>query len=253
VTAPTGVDWDPEYVALARSDLLARLARAAYGEAYPLELRPYGATTWPLLQEIAGWLVPPGRAGGTLLDLGCGEGGPGLWLAGATGATLIGLDFSTEALRRARAIAASLPYAGRHYLINATFTATGLRTGGIDAAVSLDALTYCDEPAAAFAELGRVLRPGGRVAATVHEAADEGSVRDYRPVVERAGLALRHYAEVPGWREPTRRNYRLWLERADELRAELGAEVAAVLLEEAERMVDSLDGRRQMLLVAVRS
>lgn len=40
--------------------------------------------------------------GGTLLDLACGRGGYGLEIAARTGARLVGVDFSAEAVRQAR-------------------------------------------------------------------------------------------------------------------------------------------------------
>jgi SAM-dependent methyltransferase len=245
-----GADWDPEFAAIASSDLLPRLARLAYGESYPVELRPYGATTWPLLREIADRLALP--RGGSLLDLGCGEGGPGLWLAARAGATLVGVDFSAEALRSAARTAARLADPPPHRFVAGTFTATGLPAGSVDAAVSLDALTYCPDPVPAFAEVGRVLRPGGRLVATLHEVARGVGIADYRPLVSEAGLRLVHHAEVAGWREPTARNYALWVEHADELRAELGKDVADVLLAEAAELAPRLAARRQVLLVAAR-
>src|SRR5690348_6008043 len=40
-------------------------------------------------------------AGGTLVDLACGRGGYGLEISARTGARLIGVDFSAEAVRQA--------------------------------------------------------------------------------------------------------------------------------------------------------
>lgn len=259
-----GAEWDPEYAVIARSDLLPRLAREAFGPQYPHELRPYGFTTWPLLQEIGQRLSI--RTGHTLLDLGTGEGGVGLWLAQAYGARLIALDFSAEALRAAVKLADRLTdrLPERRHRIplqreyrHATFTDTGLRSNVVDAAVCLDALQYCPDKPGALQELRRVLRPTGRFALTAPEvdaaSARDGDVTDYTRLVEEAGLRVVHHAEVPGWREPTRRNFELWLEHADTLRAELGATVARTLLDEASDVLTRLAERRYILLVGTRS
>jgi SAM-dependent methyltransferase len=258
VTSPEpsgGQDWDPEYAALSGSDLLPRLAREALGDEYPFELRPYGFTTWPLLHEVLENLGP--LDGGTLLDLGCGEGGPGLWLARAAGASLIGLDFSAEALRTAARWAQRFPQAPPARFLQASFTETGLPDQTVDAAVCLDALAYCPDPQRAFFELHRILRSGGRFVFTVAEYASgaqngPGEVADHRVYVRAAGLVVRRYAEVPGWRERAGRLFELWLGHADALRGELGADVGGMLLSEAEDVLRRLDQRRQVLLVGER-
>jgi SAM-dependent methyltransferase len=256
--APGGAAWDPEYAALSRSDLLPRLARQAFGDQYPQELRPYGFTTWPLLREIGKRLGI--RAGQTLLDLGTGEGGIGLWLAQEHGARLIALDFSAEALRAAALLAHRLHDqvkvpVQREYR-HATLTETGLRSTTVDTAVCLDALQYCADKIGALRELHRVLRPGGRFALTAPEILPDcvraEDVSDYRPLIEEAGLRVLHHAEIPGWREPTRRNFELWLGHADRLRAELGPTVAATLLDEAADVIARLPDRRYMLIVGAR-
>jgi cyclopropane fatty-acyl-phospholipid synthase-like methyltransferase len=42
--------------------------------------------------------------GQKIADLGCGRGGPGQWIAGITGAAVVGIDFSAVALDQARGL-----------------------------------------------------------------------------------------------------------------------------------------------------
>jgi ubiquinone/menaquinone biosynthesis C-methylase UbiE len=250
----SGADWDPEYAVIARGDLLPRLAAQAFGPDYPAELRPYGFTTWSLLTEIGERLAV--RPGEWLLDLGCGEGGPGLWLAQRAAAHLIAMDFSLGALRAATGLAARLPQPPRRTAVVGSFTATGLADASVAAVLCLDALQYGEDKPAAFRELRRVLRPGGRFAITAVEVpvgvAADGEVADYAALAERAGLRVTHHAEVPGWRAPVSRNFELWQAHADELRAELGDPVAKVLLDEAAEVLERLPARRYVLLAGDR-
>src|SRR2546428_13275150 len=87
--------------ATAHSELVWRLAAQAYGEDYPSEVQPWGMTTfWVLGRCVSGLRVGPGHL---LVDLACGRGGPGLWLARATGADFICIDCLTVAVETASA------------------------------------------------------------------------------------------------------------------------------------------------------
>ncbi len=74
-----------------------------YSEAGPV----WSGRVNPTLKEVAASL-DPGRA----LDIGCGEGGDAVWLA-EHGWTVVGLDLSSVALRRAEAAAAERGVGGR--------------------------------------------------------------------------------------------------------------------------------------------
>ncbi|HET8640511.1 MAG TPA: class I SAM-dependent methyltransferase, partial [Pseudonocardiaceae bacterium] len=192
--------------------------------------------------------------GSRLLDLGCGEGGPGLWLASQADAELIGVDFSLVALRSAARRASAFLPAGRSRFVAGAFSAIGLADASIDAAVSFDAFIFCADKAAGFRELHRVLRPGAHFAFTLAEVIDPAQatglrLADHRPLVAAAKLQILHYAETEGWREPQRRTYQLWLEHADDLRADLGEATAEALLDEARRVGAQLDSMRRMLLI----
>jgi len=53
-------------------------------------------------EAIPSWLKNSGSAGSTLLDLACGRGAYGLLIARQAGTSLIGVDFSAQALAEAR-------------------------------------------------------------------------------------------------------------------------------------------------------
>jgi SAM-dependent methyltransferase len=255
----TLTDWDPEYAMVAAGDLLPRLAYLAWGEEYPLELRPYGFTTRTLLERLHRHLDL--RPDGTLADLACGEGGPGWWLARTGGARLLGVDWSIVGVRAAARLAGRLDPTHTvdvRYVV-ATLTGVGLADASVDAAVCLDALMYCEDRPAAFAEMYRVLRPGGRWAITAQEAAGRASPHPngpglprYRPIAEAAGLVVDVEEGVAGWSAGVRRNFELWLEHADDLRRELGEEISSILLGEAAEVLTTLGERRQVLLLGTR-
>jgi len=156
-------------------------------------------------------------AGGTLVDLACGRGGYGMEIAARTGARLIGVDFSAEAVRQAREQA-------RRRDVTADFRvgdlrATGLDAGSADAVLCVDAIQFAVPPAAAYSEIRRILAPGGRVVLTCWEpctADDERLPERIRRVDLRAGLAGAGFASVevgerPAWRA---RERSMWEEAA---------------------------------------
>ena len=59
--------------------LLADLLQRAMGDDYPVDVDPSSSCTQSLLAHILEMLAL--RPGDLLVDLGCGRGGPGLWLA----------------------------------------------------------------------------------------------------------------------------------------------------------------------------
>ena len=114
--------------------------------------------------------------GGTVLDLACGRGAYGLLIAGETGASLIGVDFSGQAVSEAREQAARLGVGHARFQVG-TLTATGLPDASVEAVLCTDAIQFPDEPPAAYDEIRRVLRPGGRVVLTCWEPVDRADER----------------------------------------------------------------------------
>jgi SAM-dependent methyltransferase len=232
-----------------------RIWRSVYGDEYPEGVDPYSFVSRTELNLIARELgVGPGDLFG---DLGCGRGGPGLWLAANTGADLVGVDISTIALQAATARAASLELGDRARYRLGTFAETGLPLGALDAIVSIDALIFAPDKAVALAEFARVLRPGGRLAVTTwdyHRRPDgrPPQVDDHRPFLAAAGFTVLSYEDTVDWRGRMTAISAGLAAAAEEIAEETGEPIAAVRagMEQARRSVD--DMIRRVLILAVR-
>src|SRR5205085_5823626 len=101
--------------------------------------------------------------------VGCGRGGPGLWLAQQLGARLTGVDFSPVGVAHARERGPRFLAPGTYEFVVADAAATGLADGCADAIVCLDVFQVLPEPAPVAAEMRRLLRPGGPFVLTTWE------------------------------------------------------------------------------------
>jgi ubiquinone/menaquinone biosynthesis C-methylase UbiE len=198
-------------------------------------VQPFSSCCWWLLgQLVTGLRLRPDD---TLVDLGCGRGGPGLWLARALSTQLVALDFSPEAVELTAARAQSFLPADRATFQVGTFDATGLPPATAHGVVSIDALPFAPDRDAAVAEARRILAPGGRLVFTAgqrHEI-EPGSNSNWERRLTDAGFEIETRTVHPCHHEHWRRLYALWQEHADGLRRELGEDVTAELLAEAER------------------
>lgn len=142
----------------------------------------------------------------TLLDLACGRGAYGLLVARQAGSRVIGVDFSALALDEAQEQAAAMGVANASFRVG-ELTATGLPDASAEAVLCTDAIQFADEPAAAYDEIRRVLKPGGRVALTCWEPLDRADDRlppRLRRVDLAAGLRQAGFTDVevrdrPSW------------------------------------------------------
>jgi SAM-dependent methyltransferase len=204
----------------------------------PPEVEPFSFVSTDLLTFVADALaVAPGAH---LVDLGCGRGGPGLWLARHTGAHLTGIDWAPAAVEQATARAPLFARADHATFHVADLTATGLPDATADAVVSLDALHFAPDPHAAAAEVTRLLRPASRFVLTGWQPVTTDDPRlaprhrhDWPAVLAGAGL---HHITVhtrPAWTTLNRRLFDLALAAGDpgddESLANLQAEARAAL------------------------
>lgn len=226
-----------------------------YGDEYPAGLEIYSFTTRSELRRIAESLALPRE--GTLVDIGCGRGGPGLWVAGATGAALLGIDIAASALVAARAQAVRLRLADRAEFRLGSFEATALPDDFADAIMSVDALLFTPHKGAALRELARIARPGARLVLTTWDFDGQPpnrppQVSDHRDIARDAGFDVIAYDDTPHWLEYQRALAARLLERTSDLAAESGQSPEQVREENLEMEAIFAFQRRRVLMVAQR-
>jgi cyclopropane fatty-acyl-phospholipid synthase-like methyltransferase len=120
------------------------------------------------------------RPGVRLLDLGCGRGYPGLYLAQTTGCSVAGSDLPPASLRLANERARRERLTRRSWLLAASAVQPPFRAESFDAIVHTDVLCCLRPKLAVLRACHRLLRPGGRMAFTTIYIAPGVSARDYR-------------------------------------------------------------------------
>lgn len=238
-----GVDrqrWDAAH-AVSATPTFSRIKRQTICAHLPEGIEP--TTLWPAwpLEKVAAALDL--TAGETMVDLGCGRGEVGLWIARHLEVDWIGVDPSPVGL----SIAAEQVDAGvgarSAKLVEGHFLATGLGDASADAVLILDALHFSPDVPATLAEVTRVLRPGRRLLVVGPQQTDP------RPALRDAGFTIERDEQTPGWLEEMDRFLTLARENAEALRAELGEPTATTLLS---RDISQLKGMGHGLIAARR-
>ncbi|HEY6745271.1 MAG TPA: methyltransferase domain-containing protein, partial [Mycobacteriales bacterium] len=108
------------------------------------------------------------RAGDHVLDVGCGTGATTRWAARtARPGRALGIDISAPAIQRARELAAGL---GNVAFEHGDAQVHRFPPGHFDLALSRFGTMFFADPVAAFATIGRALRPAGRLVMLVWQA-----------------------------------------------------------------------------------
>lgn len=254
--SPTvGERFNVIYSGTAQNPTLRRAQRQAYGDEYPEEVRPFSLLTRSDLRRIAQGLgVGPGQR---MVDLACGEGGAGLWVARETGADLVGVDVSSVAVQHARARVAEFGLEGRASFQVGDFVATGLPAHAFDGAMSIDALWLVPDKSVALREVVRILRPGTRFIFTTWDFAvsppDDSQISDHRPLLAEAGFAVETYEETENWEGYYRALVAEYEAARDDLVRELGETEADEMLAHYRRRAALLPGWRRIRVVARKS
>ena len=253
--------YDAVYTALPRSDTFNRLWRSnAYRDQFPAEFAHIGFLTLGEAQRLLALLAP--GPGDVVVDVACGTGGPGLWTAQQTGASLIGVDPSPAGLAAARQRAARTGLDDRSRFEQGSFEHTHLTGSSADVVMSIEAFQYAPNKRAGLREFARILRPGGRLGLICFEADPTKAaglpilgvdpVIDYRPLLKSAGFDVVAYEETPGWAERVEAAFSAIVSAADTLAAEMGEQASASAVAEAMITLEIQPYPRRILAVASR-
>ncbi len=140
-----------------------------------------------LVHELVAYARVP--HGASVLDVGCGIGGPALYLAGKLGCAVDGVTLSAPQAARANEKARAAGLADRARFRQTDAMATGYPDGTFDVVWALESLMHFVDRAAFFAEALRLLRPGGVLAAATWSVRDGALTGEESELV---GEILRH-------------------------------------------------------------
>jgi SAM-dependent methyltransferase len=193
-----------------------------------------------------------------VVDLACGAGGPGLFVARETRARLVGIDFSRAGIRLAARRAMDEGVDADFAVAVASATAlAGARARGV---LSVDALQYLPDKRAALREVWRVLAPGGRFAFTAFELDPErvvglpvlgtDPVADYATLLGEVGFTVESCNETRDWQDRLEATYRAVVTAHDTLLEEMGQHALGALLMEVSLTLEVRPYRRRVIVVA---
>jgi ubiquinone/menaquinone biosynthesis C-methylase UbiE len=233
-----------------KSESLRDIFREVYGSDYPEEANPDSFITLTDLRTVVQNLnVGPGK---NIIDLGCGRGGPGLWVARETGANYVGIDFSKNAISYAKQRLANLKIEGTSKVQLGDICSLDFPNNSFDGAVSLDVISFLPDPRAAIKEAARILRSKAFFIFTTWEYKKSRVLSDFHPALQNAGFEIQLYNETSDWKEHQRKVYEKTLELQKILIKDMGRDGAFSYIMEAKTYLPMLDDLRRIIVVTMK-
>lgn len=234
-----------------RSESFRNIFREVYGEDYPEEANPDSFVTLTDLQSIAKNLNV--GAGKTIIDLGCGRGGPGLWIARETGANYVGIDLSENAIKQANQHLMDFKIENISKFQVGDMYSLNFPENSFDGALSIDVISFIPDPLAAIKEAARVLRKKAYFVFTTWENKRSQIINDYRSYLQDAGFSVVSYDETPDWKHRQQEVYQKTLELKKVLIKDMGRDGAFAWIMEAKKYLPMLNDLRRILAVAMKT
>lgn len=138
----------------------------------------------------------------SVLDVGCGVGGPAREIARFTGASIIGLNNNDYQIERAHQYTVMDDLSHKVRFVKGDFMQMQFEPSSFDAAYSIEGTSYAPDLALAYAEIFKVLKPGGAFAVyemVLTDSYDDHNLehREIRFNLEK-GLGLSNLAQASG-------------------------------------------------------
>jgi len=214
------------YIHSGKSKLLVKIWSDALGSNYPEGLNNFGFVTKKDLKQISKHLVDTN--GSSLLDIGCGIGGPGLHIAEQHKLELTGIDIVEEAINQANLFKENftLNYDAKFEL--GDFCNIPLPDASMDNMISIDAFWMVHDKVNALKEIKRVMKKKGKFIFTTWDSV----LFDPASLFEANGFTIVANEVTENWKQYQLRIYDDILKHQKQLLEEIG-DSAEILISEA--------------------
>jgi len=233
-----------------KSESLRDIFREAYGSDYPEEANPDGFVSNTDLQNIVDHLNV--GSGDRIIDIGCGRGGPGLWIARKTGATYLGIDLSENAVKQANERAKAFGIKGNVRFESGDICSLNIPDNSFNGAISIDAVSFIPDLPKAFSEISRLLQPKSNLVFTTWEKKKVVKIKDYRRYLLNSGFDIKVYEEVNDWERRQREVYEKTIKLKKTLIKDMGRDGAFGWILDAKTFLPGLKDSRRIFVVATK-
>jgi radical SAM superfamily enzyme YgiQ (UPF0313 family)/ubiquinone/menaquinone biosynthesis C-methylase UbiE len=240
--------FEAGYLGYGKDSTLLAIFRRVYQAEYPQTAKPYSYISNTELRWMAESFTQHG--GQTLVDIGCGHGGPGLWLAREIGANLVGIDSTASAIAIAQQRISEFSLTGQARFLLGDFCHTGLDSLGYDGAISIDALVFVADKSAALSEVNRILKKQALFIFTTWEFPASTTWENHQTLLEKTGFEVLRYIEPDGWKQRQRQVYEGILAAKETLIQEMTETVAQAWITDALSGLRDIEQARRIFVVA---